>query len=302
MYKYRYIKYSVRAWIGKQPLKVMRGEKLLGNKIKKRILNGLFGFTIILTLTVVCKTEANAGVSGKGTFDNPYIVDDYKGLNHVLTGENKDKIYIGINGQIEITKNINVSVGEYVIFAYSEDAQIYKSHKVKAEINNPEDLTYCMHVGRYGDTRIEFGTEGNYELILSGKKSKFKEKGIVSSGWMYIYKEGSVVIGEKTKVENMMNNDVDSNLSNITVFGCLDVYGKITKCEGENGGAICGKGTGIVNIHSPSIITNCSSKTEGGAIWIKESSTLTMKGGTITSCAASEEGGGLCISGNSSKV
>ena len=76
---------------------------------------------------------------------------------------------------------------------------------------------------------------------------------------MYIYEEGSVVIGEKTQVENMINNDVDSNLSNITVFGCLDVYGKITKCEGENGGDICGKGAGIVNIHSPSIITNCSS-------------------------------------------
>lgn len=263
--------------------------------IKYKVLGILIG-TIILGMNFYV---VQAMPSGDGKKNTPYVVSNHNDLEYALTeGKRTNAItYIAIRGKLYIKKNIDVDGGSFFIYANDAEAGLIKSTNKEDKINDIKNPTYCFRIGLNKETKVEFGSEGPHILILGGQRNYYEINGKVSSGWMYIGAKGSVVLGENAYARNMINNDKDSQLSNFTVFGGLEVKGIINNCTSSNGGAICAKSSGIVRINDNAIITNCSSDTEGGAIWIKEKAKLYMNGGTIKENYSAEEGGGIFVSG-----
>lgn len=278
----------------------MRNEKNIrnirkGNRVRKILLMVVF----TLLLFGGCSKDVKADVIGMGTRNNPYIVNDFEGLNYALTKGKAalGETYIGISGTVIMEKNIDVDGGSFYIYAYEEGASIIKSTKESDKINDKLNPKYCLRVGRTKDTIVEMGCQGQETLILDGQREYYENNNMISSGWLYVGEYATVNLGSKVYVRNMINNDEDSRLSNISVYGSLMVDCHIDNCRSLNGGAICAKGQGEVSIYENAIIENCRADTEGGAIWIKDKSKLVMYDGTIRKNISAEEGGGIFVSG-----
>lgn len=274
------------------------------NNVKKEKVIVIMRMMLLITIFLFCGKDVYAAPSGGGTSNNPYLVSKFNDLEYALTTGAKPnaKTYIQVSGTINMKKNINVDGGSFCIYAKDKDATIRKSTNPDDKMNSEEDPRYCIRAGLTKKTDIEIGCQGNGNIILGGQRKYYESNNKVSSGWLYVGTEASVMIGSQTTVQNMINNDPTSKLSNLSVYGSLYAECEIKNCTSLNGGAICVKGSGIVRLGENAKISNCTSNTEGGAIWVKENGYLIMEGGQITKCTSAEEGGAIFVSGDYAKA
>lgn len=276
----------------------------MGN-VKVKISRVIMCMVMLVVVALFFDEEIYAAPSGKGTSNQPYKVSKFDDLEYSLTtGARKSgKTYILVSGTINMKKNINVDGGSFCIYAGDTGATIRKSIDSKDDMNDKKNPRYCIRAGLTKTTSIEIGCQGSGYVTLGGQRKYYESNKKVSSGWLFVGKDATVTLGGYTVVQNMINNDSSSKLSNLSVYGYLYVDCEIKNCKSLNGGAICVKDGGVVELRNGANINNCVSETEGGAIWVKDSGYLKMDGtAKITSCSSNEEGGAIFVSGNNTRA
>ena len=252
-------------------------------------------FVLMIGIILLCGTKSVSAYTGSGTKSNPYVVTAESGLREILTSKGSNNwVYVGIDNDITIKKNIYVKSGKFRLFAKSRSRYIKRSGSVTDNINSGEYPNYCINM--VGNANIEFGCDamGTNILKLGGNKSKFvdNEK---SAGWLYMASGTKAVLDKDCLMTNVLNNKSEQGGSAICSYGSLTINGGITNCEGSDGGAI-GIQKGKLTINSGAYIRNCVSKTEGGAVFAHKNSSVIINGGEISGCISQEEGGGLFVS------
>ena len=114
----------------------------------------MFGFLVCVVL--LWGTKSVSAYTGSGTKSNPYVVTAESGLREILTSKGSSNwVYIGIDNDITIKKNIYVKSGKFRLFAKNQSRYIKRSGNVSDSINSGEYPNYCINMAR--DTNIEFG-------------------------------------------------------------------------------------------------------------------------------------------------
>ncbi len=256
-----------------------------GIEIMKKIL-----FLGLFTLFVLCvyKTDVKA-LSGSGTAASPYLVTSGTELTEALSKGTSSWKYIAITDTAAITKMITVSKGKFRIYAKGANRTLRRSRDLSADINSASKPKRCIKID--GSTEIEWGYNAtSYTLYLEGSKDVFTSR--VCNEWFYVGENAKMTIGSKAHFRNAKCNVSINEGSPIRCYGMVDVYGEVSYCDGRNGGAIKVI-TGTVNIFSGAKIHNCTSETEGGAVYGKDFADITMNSGLIYNNTAAEEGGGI---------
>ena len=245
----------------------------------------------LFTLFIVCvyKREVKA-LSGSGSSSDPYIVTSGSELKTALSKGTSSWKYIAVTDTAAITETINVSTGKFRIYAKGANRTIRRSQSMSATVNSSSKPLRCIKLE--GTTEIVWGyTATSYKLTLNGSKTSFTDNRQCNE-FFYVATEARLTIGANCLFTNAKNTMKTDEAAPIRAYGLVDVYGEISNCEGNNGGAIkCISGDACIN--NGAKIHNCKSGTEGGAIYGRDFSIITMYGGSIYSNTSAEEGGGI---------
>lgn len=246
----------------------------------------LFMFTLFMVC--VYKKEVKA-LSGNGSSSNPYIVTKGAELKEALSKGTTSWKYIAVTDLTAITETINVTEGKFRIYAKGGNQTIRRSQSMSASVNSATNPLRCVKVD--GTSEIEWGYPAtSYKLTLDGSKGYFTSR--KCNEFFYVGSNALLTIGPNcifTSAKNTMTTDEASPIRN---YGAIEVYGEISYCEGNNGGAVkCINGN--FNAFSGSKIHDCKSGTEGGAIYGKNSSLIIIHECEIYNNSAAEEGGGI---------
>ncbi|MBP5774055.1 MAG: hypothetical protein J6W35_08385 [Eubacterium sp.] len=249
----------------------------------------LIMFMFALFVVCVYKKDVKA-LSGSGTTASPYIVTKGSELKEALSKGSSSWKYIAVTDVTAITETINVSTGKFRIYASGGNQTIRRSQSMSATVNSSSNPLRCIKLE--GTTEIEWGYKANsYTLTLNGSKNYFTDSRQCNE-FFYVASSASLTIGANCVLTNAKNTMRSNEAAPIRTYGNTSVYGEISNCEGNNGGAIkCISGS--INVYSGAKIHGCKSGTEGGALYGKDFSNIIVNAGSIYSNQAAEEGGGI---------
>lgn len=245
----------------------------------------------MFTLFIVCvyRKDVNA-LSGSGTSASPYLVTSGSELKEALSKGTSSWKYIAVTDTAAVTETINVEKGKFRIYAKGANRTVRRSQSMSATVNSSSKPLRCIKID--GSTEIQLGYAAtSYKLTINGSKNSFTDNRQCNE-WFYIGKNASLTICANCLFTNARNTMKTDEAAPIRDYGTLNIYGEISNCQGNNGGAVKCLG-GTVNIYSGSKIHDCKSGTEGGAIYGKSSAYIDMKAGSIYNNVAAEEGGGI---------
>ncbi len=245
----------------------------------------------LFTLFIVCVYKTNVkALSGSGTSSSPYKVTSGSELKEALSKGTSSWKYIAITDTVAITETINVETGKFRIYASGANRTIRRSQSMSATVNSSSKPLRCIKLDN--GTEIVWGYNAtSYKLTLNGSKNYFTDSRQCNE-WFYVGSKAKLTIGANCIFTNAKNTMRTDEAAPIRAYGAVHVYGEISNCDGNNGGAIkCISGG--VYIYNGSKIHGCKSGTEGGAIYGRDFSDITMYGGSIYSNKAAEEGGGI---------
>lgn len=247
--------------------------------------------TFMFALFIVCvyKTEVKA-LSGSGTSGSPYKVTTGSDLKAALSKGNSSWKYIAIADTVAITETIKVETGKFRVYASGANRTIRRSQSMGAAVNSSSNPLKCIKLE--GSTEIVWGYNAtSYKLTLNGSKNYFTDSRQCND-FFCVNTNAEMTIGANCIFTNAKNTMKTDEAAPIRAYGIVNVYGEISNCEGNNGGAIkCISGD--VYIYNGAKIHGCKSGTEGGGIYVRDFATIMMYGGSIYSNQAAEEGGGI---------
>ena len=245
----------------------------------------------LFALFIVCAYKKDVrALSGSGTSSSPYIVTKGSELKEALSKGTSSWKYIAVTDVTAITETINVENGKFRIYASGGNQTIRRSQSMSATVNSSSSPLRCIKLS--GTTEIEWGyTKTTYKLTLNGSKNYFTDSRQCNE-FFYVGSDASLTIGANCILTNAKNTMRTNEAAPIRSYGNTSVYGEISNCEGNNGGAIkCISGS--INVYSGAKIHGCKSGTEGGALYGKDFSNIIVNAGSIYSNQAAEEGGGI---------
>ena len=245
----------------------------------------------LFTLFMVCvyKIDVKA-LTGSGTSSSPYQVTSGSELKTALSKGNSSWKYIAVTDTAAITETINVETGKFRIYASGANRTIRRSQSMSATVNSSSKPLKCIKLD--GTTEIEWGYAAtSYKLTLNGSKTSFTDSRQCNE-FFQVAENAKLTICANCHFTNAKNTMKIDEAAPIRSYGITNVYGEISNCEGNNGGAIKCIG-GYVNIYSGAKIHGCKSGTEGGAVYARNLSAVYLRGGSIYSNQSAEEGGGI---------
>ncbi len=249
----------------------------------------LIMFMFALFVVCIYKKDVKA-LTGSGSASSPYIVTKGSELKDALSKGSSSWKYIAVTDVTAITETINVETGKFRIYARGGNQTIRRSQSMSATVNSSSKPLRCIKLS--GSTEIEWGYAAtSYKLTLNGSKNYFTD-GRQCNEFFYVDSNATLTIGKNCILTNAKNTMRTNEAAPIRSYGATLVYGEISNCEGNNGGAIkCISGSTIV--YNGAKIHGCKSGTEGGALYGKDFSNIIMYAGSIYSNQAAEEGGGI---------
>ena len=256
-----------------------------------KILWGLISCFLLIGIT-----QPVAAYTGKGTRKEPYAIKNEKDMREVLSSRAEDSwVYVAVDNHIVLESSITVKKGKFRIFARGADRTIWRSRSLNTKINREQNPQYCIR--QEEGTQLVFGYLGSgYQLILDGSKDYFSNK-TKTSGWFQLSENTMLTLDKNCHLQNVKNNRYEEFGAAVRSKGKVIVNGEISRCEGDNGGAIKQQG-GTLIIEQNAKIHHCISKSEGGGVHVSNGASLMMKGGIVSECYAKEEGGGIFVSEN----
>ena len=220
---------------------------------------------LMFALFVVCvyKKEVKA-LTGSGTSSSPYIVTTGSELKEALSKGTTSWKYIAVTDVTAITETINVEKGKFRIYASGGNQTIRRSQSMSATVNSSSKPLRCIKLS--GTTEIVWGyAQTSYKLTLNGSKNYFTDSRQCNE-FFYVDTSATLTIGTNCILTNAKNTMNTNEAAPIRSYGATLVYGEISNCEGNNGGAIkCISGS--VSVYNGAKIHGCKSGTEGGALY-----------------------------------